>query len=78
MTEIENMYPLAPVDNVLEHIGLPRTKVVLEAVSPQNVLGGKLGLTSPGEVLEGVVEDIDSSTRGGRLPGLPELPRLGR
>jgi hypothetical protein len=67
---------LSPVDNILEHIGLPKTKVVLDAVSPQNVLGNKLGLTSPGEILEGVVEDIDGSTHGGKLPGLPELPRM--
>jgi len=78
MTEVEDIYPLSPIDNVLEHVGLPRTKVILDAVSPKNVLGSKLGLTSPGDILEGVVEDIDGSTRGGRLPGLPELPRFGR
>ncbi len=75
MTEVETFYPLAPVDYVLEKIGLPRTKVLVDKVLPENILGRKLGLTSPGEVLEGVVEDIDSSAHGGKLP-LPELPGM--
>lgn len=75
MTEVETFYPLGFVDDVLEKVGLPKTRVLLEKVSPQNILGRKLGLTSPGEVAEGVVEDIDSSAGGGRLP-IPELPRL--
>lgn len=75
MTEVNQFYPLAIVDDVLENVGLPRTKNVLEKVAPKNILGNKLGITSPGEVLEGVVEDIDSSAKGGRLP-LPELPGM--
>lgn len=75
MTEVEQFYPLGFVDDVLENVGLPRTKVILDKVAPKNILGRKLGITSPGEVLEGVVEDIDSSAHGGKLP-LPELPGM--
>ena len=71
------LYPLAPVDDVLENVGLPKTKVLLDAVSPKTVLGRKLGLTSPGDVLEGVVGDIErTGPKGmGRLPALPGLGR---
>lgn len=75
MTEVEKFYPLGFVDDVLENVGLPKTRNVLEKVAPKNILGNKLGLTSPGDILEGVVEDIDSSARGGKLP-LPELPGM--
>ena len=75
MTDI--LYPLAPVDDVLENIGLPKTKTLLDAVSPKTVLGDKLGITAPGEVLEGVVEEVTSGMRPGRLQ-LPELPGIGR
>lgn len=76
-TDVETIYVLSPVDDILEHVGLPKTRAVLEKLSPKNVLGRKLGLTSPGEVIEDVVEDIDKSSGGGRLQ-LPELPRIGR
>ncbi len=75
MTEVETVYPLSPVDDVLEKIGLPKTKVLLDKIAPKNILGNKLGITSPGDVLEGVVEDIDHSAKGGRLP-LPDLPGM--
>ena len=75
MTEVETIYPLAPVDDILGKFGLPKTKVLLDKIAPENILGRKLGITSPGEVLEGVVEDIDSSAHGGKLP-LPELPGM--
>lgn len=71
----ETFYPLAPVDDVLENIGLPKTKNLLDAVSPKAVLGQKLGLTSPGDVLEDVVDEVASGLRPGKLP---ELPGLGR
>ena len=75
MTDI--LYPLAPVDDVLENMGLPKTKKLLDAVSPKTVLGDKLGITAPGEVLEGVVEEVTSGMRPGKLQ-LPELPGIGR
>lgn len=75
MTEVEKFYPLGFVDDVLENVGLPKTKTLLEKVAPKNILGNKLGITSPGDVLEGVVEDIDSSAHGGKLP-LPALPGM--
>lgn len=69
------IYPLAPVDDVLDNFGLPKTKVLLDAVSPKNVLGRKLGIPAPGDVLENVVEEIDSGASPGRLPPLPGLGR---
>lgn len=72
----DKIYPLAPVDDVLENIGLPKTKPVLDAISPKTVLGGKLGITSPGEVLEDVVEDVTSGMSPGKLPALPGLKEL--
>lgn len=70
------IYPLAPVDDVLENVGLPKTKNLLDAVSPKNILGDKLGLTSPGEVLEGIVDDVTTGFRPGKLPELPGIGRL--
>lgn len=74
----DKFYPLAPVDDVLENIGLPKTKNLLDAVSPKTVLGDKLGITAPGEVLEGVVDEVSSGMRPGKGMRLPELPGLGR
>ena len=71
----DKIYPLALVDDVLENIGLPKTKPLLDAVSPKTVLGDKLGITAPGEILEDVVEEVTSGMRPGKLP---ELPGLGR
>lgn len=71
----DKIYPLAPVDDVLENIGLPKTKPLLDMVSPKTVLGRKLGLKAPGDLIEGVVHNI-GSTKMGKLPGLPELPEL--
>ena len=67
------IYPLAPLDDVLDNFGLPKTKVLLDAVSPKNVLGRKLGIPAPGDVLENVVEEADSGMSPGRLPALPGL-----
>lgn len=75
MSEITKMYPLALVDDVLEKVGLPKTKPLLEAVSPENILGSKLGITAPGEVLEGVVDEIDRGTPM-TMRGLPKLPGM--
>lgn len=75
MTEVETVYPLSPVDDVLDKFGLPKTKVLLDKIAPKNILGNKLGITSPGDVIEGVVEDIDSSAHGGKLP-FPTLPGM--
>lgn len=69
------IYPLAPVDDILDNFGLPKTKVLLDAVSPKNVLGRKLGIPAPGGVLENIVEEIDSGASPGRLPALPGLGR---
>jgi hypothetical protein len=66
----DKIYPLAPVDDILENIGLPKTKVLLDVVSPKTVLGEKLGLKAPGEVLEEVVEDV-GNMKFGKMPGLP-------
>lgn len=75
MAGIEELYVLSPVDDILENIGLPKTKNLLDAVSPKTILGGKLGLTSPGEVAEGIVDDIRGTNLGG---GLPSPDRLFR
>ncbi len=78
-TEVKELYPLAPVDDVLEKVGLPKTRPLLKAVSPHNVLTNKLGITPPGEVLEAIVEDIDrKAPHDGfpRPPGLPKLPGI--
>lgn len=72
----DTIYPLAPVDDVLENIGLPRTKPLLDAVSPKTVLGDKLGMRAPGEVAEEVLGDVTSMSPG-RIK-LPDLPGLGR
>jgi len=72
MTDSKTLYPFAPADDLLEHIGLPKSRVLLNALSPKNILGNKFGLTSPGEVLEGLVVDADSGTQP-KLPGLPGL-----
>ncbi len=69
----DKFYPLAPVDDVLENIGLPKTKPLLDAVSPKTVLGDKLGITAPGEILESVVEEVTSGMSPGKLPALPGM-----
>ncbi len=71
----DKFYPLAPVDDVLENIGLPKTKNLLDAVSPKTVLGDKLGITAPGEILENVVDEVTSGFKPGSLPALPGLGR---
>ncbi len=71
-TEVKTVYPLSPVDDVLEKIGLPKTRPILNAISPENILGRKLGIPAPGELIEKILYDID-----GKLPqggGLPKLP----
>ncbi len=73
--EVKDIYILAPVDNVLEAVGLPKTEPLLKAISPENVLGNKLGMTSPGEVLESMVEEIDSKAPHDGL-SLPKLPGM--
>ena len=74
-TDAETIYPFAPMDDVLDKFGLPKTRVLLSRIAPKNILGNKLGLTSPGEIIEGVVEDIDDSARGGELP-FPKPPKI--
>jgi hypothetical protein len=71
----DKFYPLAPVDDVLENIGLPKTKNLLDAVSPKTVLGDKLGITAPGEILENVVDEISSGASPGKLPVPPGFGR---
>lgn len=74
-TEIKEFYPLAPVDDVLEKVGLPKTRPLLKAVSPENILTNKLGITPPGEILESMVEDIDTRAPRDGFPKLP-MPKL--
>lgn len=69
MPEIEKIYPLAPVDDILENVGLPTTKPLADMVSPKAVLSGKLGLEAPGEVVEGIANKINSEMGS----GLPKL-----
>ncbi len=71
----DKIYPLAPVDDVLENIGLPKTKNLLDAISPKTILGGKLGLTSPGDLAEGIVDDIGNMNLGGGIPSPDKLFR---
>lgn len=71
----DKIYVLAPVDDILEEIGLPKTKPLLNAVSPRTVLTDKLGITSPGEILEGIVEEASSGLSPGRLPAPPGFGR---
>lgn len=73
MTDSKTVYPLAPADDVLENVGLPKSRVLLAALSPKNILGNKFGLTSPGEVLEELIEDADSGTKPDKLPRLPGM-----
>lgn len=75
MTDINTMYPLAPVDDVLKKVGLPATRPLLKALSPHNVFTNKLGIAPPGDMLESLVEDIDASAPRDGLPNLPiKLP----
>ena len=69
----DTLYPLAPVDDVLENIGLPKTKNLLDAVSPKSILGDKLGITSPGEVLEETLDEVKSGMKPGKLPEFPGM-----
>lgn len=71
-TDVLTVYPLSPVDDVLEKVGLPKTRPILNAISPENILGRKLGIPAPGELIEKLLYDVDA-----KLPssgGLPKLP----
>lgn len=71
-TDITTVYPLSFVDDILEKVGLPKTRPLFNAISPENVLGRKLGIPSPGEILEQGLEDVDTKLPSGS--GLPKLP----
>lgn len=71
-TGLETMYPLAIVDDVLEKVGMPKTRPLFNALSPENILGKKLGLTAPGDLLERIVGDVDTKLPSGG--GLPRPP----
>lgn len=73
MTELKDN-PLAPIDGVLNKVGLPGVNPLLEVISPENIFGNKLGLTSPGEVLESMVEEIDTKSPDGL--SLPKFPGM--
>ncbi len=73
--EVKEMFVFAPVDDVLEEVGLPKTEPLLKAISPKNILTNKLGITPPGEVLETIVEDIDSRAPRDGFPRLP-MPKM--
>ena len=76
MTDVKEMYVLAPIDDVLEKVGLPKTRPLLNAVSPHNVLTNKLGITPPGEILEQIVDDIDRQAPHDGFPKPPGMPRF--
>lgn len=59
---VTEIYPLSPLDNVLHKIGLPRTEPLATALSPRRILGDKLGLKPPGDLLEGMLIDVESRT----------------
>lgn len=73
-TDVLTFYPLGFVDDVLEKVGLPKTRPILNAVSPENILGRKLGIAPPGELIEKLLNDVDSKLPSGG--GLPKLPGL--
>lgn len=73
-TDVDTFYPLGMVDDVLEKIGMPKTRPILNAVSPENILGRKLGIPAPGELLEKMLNDVDTKLPSGS--GLPKLPGL--
>ncbi len=70
--DTKTVYPLAPVDSVLDKLGLPKTRPIVNAFSPQNVLGRKLGIPPPGEVIEKLLLEVDSKLPSGG--GLPKPP----
>lgn len=70
--DAKTIYPFAPIDSVLEKLGLPKTRPIANAFSPENVLGRKLQIPPPGEVLEKLLLDIDSKVPSGG--GLPKPP----
>ena len=71
-TDVDTFYPLGMVDDVLEKIGLPKTRPIFNAVSPQNIIGRKLGVPAPGELIEKMLNDIDTKLPSGA--GLPKPP----
>lgn len=71
-TEVKTFYPLGFVDDVLEKAGLPKTRPILNAISPENILGRKLGIPAPGELMEKLLTDVDSKMPSGQ--GLPKPP----
>lgn len=71
-TDVLTFYPLGFVDDVLEKVGLPKTRPILNAVSPENILGKKLGIPAPGDLLEKMLSDVDSKVPSGA--GLPKPP----
>lgn len=71
-TEVKTFYPFGFIDDVLEKIGMPKTRPVLNAVSPENILGRKLGIPAPGELLEKMLNDVDTKLPSGG--GLPKPP----
>ncbi len=73
-TQVKTFYPLGFVDDVFEKVGLPKTRPLLTAISPENILGKKLGIPAPGELLEKMLGDVDSKLPSGS--GLPKLPGL--
>ena len=71
-TDVLTVYPLSPVDDVLEKVGLPKTRPILNAISPENILGRKLGIPPPGEFIEKLLTDVDTKLPSGG--GLPKPP----
>lgn len=69
MPEINKIYPLAPVDDILENVGLPVTKPLADMVSPKAIISGKLGLEAPGDVVEGIARKVNNEIGSG-------MPRL--
>ena len=67
----EGMFsPLAPVDYVLEQVGLPRIDLFLQEIAPKNVLGACAGLPDLGMEIENKVKALACPPK---LPGSEKL-----
>ena len=58
--------PLAPVDYVLEQVGLPRLDPILQKIAPKNVLGNCAQIPDIGAEIEDKLDGIAC---------LPKLPK---
>lgn len=62
MAEIEKVYPLAPVDQILEeYLGLPGTKSLLDALPLPARVMKILGIPTPASVVKEVVTKVSTA-----------------